>query len=362
MRRAGHTSSRRAFATATQSRCAAISAPDQQARLPLVMFDELVQSSSSVDSKLEHAWRCGAFVIRDPSSIEASSRDPPFEAVRRIFDQSDAAKVAGERRAPKGDLPGKRRPPHAPWRFWRGLVSAEGEQLGLGGFDRKRTIDLTSQALASRRLTQKLGDHFQMVQCFFGAQEVGTACLVPMLLSSLKRLFQLDPGVVAGDRMHRLLDYREENAQSESPRCQSHCDFGTFTLLWQDTAGLEVACGDEGWARMPQSGVDVVVVAGKALSLLTSGMIVAAPHRVVAPPTSPEGLVAPRRSSIALFVEPSKSQLLQPMRGMFEEPHEAILYRDLKTCLRYEPDRGHKIASAGRGDNIDGPSNLIRLE
>mmetsp|Transcript_93463 Transcript_93463/g.263878 ORF Transcript_93463/g.263878 Transcript_93463/m.263878 type:complete len:292 (-) Transcript_93463:106-981(-) len=283
------------------------------------------------------------FAIRDSPMTRTPQSSPPFEAVRHIFDQADASKSSGERRAPKGDLPGNNRQPHAPWRFWRGLVSPEGEQLGRDGRDRKRTIDLTTQALASRRLTQKLGEDLQALQTFFGAQEVRRTGLVPLLVAGLKRLFGLEPAVLGGGRMHRLLDYREEIEQSGSPRCHSHSDFGTFTLLWQDTLGLEVEFGDEGWVRMPQSGVRAVVVAGRALSVLTSGMTVAAPHRVVAPPRLAGSLATPRRSSIALFVEPAKSQLLQPMRRMSEEPLEAMAYGTLKQRLRYEP--GHEASS-----------------
>lgn len=318
----------------------------QQMCLPLVMFEELAAGSPHMDCKLLDAWKCGAFAVGSQALSEASFGSPPFDAVRHIFDRREAAKLSPEQRAPKGDLGGKRRRPHVAWRFWRGLVSAEGEQLGPDGLDRKLTIDLTPQALASRGLTRKLGEDVERLQSFYAAQEARRNGLVPLLLASLERLFGLSPSVLAGARMHRLLDYREELPDVDSPRCQAHRDFGTFTLLWEDTAGLEVALGDDAWARAPNSGAEVVVVAGRALSLLTAGQIAAAQHRVVAPPRLDGALRTPRRSSIALFVEPAKTQRLHAPGEVNEADADALLYGSLKQCIRYQYKPAREQASS----------------
>jgi len=152
--------------------------------------------------------------------------------------------------------------------------------------------------------------------------------LVPSLLSSLEHSFGLSPLVLSGHRMHRLLDYREnvEGAPPGGMRCHAHRDFGSFTLLWADTDGLEVAAGQGGEWMHAETGTSAVVVAGCALAVLSQRKIVPPLHRV----PELEGVASPRRTAIALFVEPAKQQRLDNSDSVQTEQ----TYADLKKGLQ----------------------------
>jgi len=151
-----------------------------------------------------------------------------------------------------------------------------------------------------------------------------------LLTASIQRTFGLAPAVLTGHRMHRLLDYNEELVNIAGPRCQPHFDFGSFTLLWSDGAGLEVLRRGNTWAEPPPTAT-AIVIAGSALNLLTAGRIFAPPHRVVAPRPEPGQRCTPRRTSVALFVEPAKAELLKPLAHVGVAPElPELTYAELK--------------------------------
>mmetsp|Transcript_91586 Transcript_91586/g.286604 ORF Transcript_91586/g.286604 Transcript_91586/m.286604 type:complete len:329 (+) Transcript_91586:46-1032(+) len=321
------------------------------ARLPLLTFAELAASGREAPCRLTTVWETGAFAIAASPKLSGGAA-PPFGAIRRLFDRADAALAVRRstvhhavKRAAVDSGP---KPPEAPARFWRGLICREGrERLHPAGVDRKRSIDLTTEALSSRRLSRRLGGDLLEVQSFFAAQEDGEDCLVATLARSLHHAFGLSHTILTGHRLHRLLDYREELADLPGPRCHPHLDRGSFTLLWEDSPGLQVLrpCGD--WADWP-AGAAVVVVAGSAASFLTGGRVLAPPHRVLAPEPHRDARLTPRRTAIAYFVEPAKSQVLVPAsRPGDEGPLPRLTYGELKRKAQHQG--GHVGASCKMG-------------
>jgi len=287
-------------------------------RLPVLSLSELTGYSQAAPSRLTTIWEGGAFAI---SNAEVSVK-PPFASVRRLFDRADEAMSAGKRRGHRslasvksGAQPQQQppQPPQPPTRFWRGLICSKGrERLSCAGLDRKRSIELTLDALHSRRLSRRLGRNLWTIQSFFSSQEDDRIGLVSILGRSLQHTFGMSSTVLMGQRLHRLLDYQEELVNLPGPRCHPHRDYGSFTLLWEDFEGLEVLRSTGDWAQAPGNAA-AVVVAGAALSWLTAGRVFAPPHRVLAPPARQGCRTVPRRTSIAYFVEPAKIQLLSPV-------------------------------------------------
>jgi len=307
-------------------------------RLPVLSLSELTGYGQAAPNRLKTIWEGGAFAI---SNAEVSL-NPPFAAVRRLFDRGDEAMSAGNKSGHRSLATARRglqppqhhqppQPPQPPRRFWRGLICSEGrERLSCAGIDRKRSIDLTLEALHSRRLSRRLGNDLWTIQNFFSSQEADKVGLVAILGRSLQHTFGMSSNVLMGQRLHRLVDYREELVDLPGPRCHSHRDYGSFTLLWEDFEGLEVLRQSGDWAQPPQDAV-AVVVAGTALSWLTAGRIYAPPHRVLAPAARQGCRTVPRRTSIAYFVEPAKCQLLSPITvpGHHQDLHD-LTYAELK--------------------------------
>lgn len=304
--------------------------------LPVLTLAEISAKTRSVAD----AWRVGGFALRTGSISHADGAAPPFVSIRRIFNRRDAV-WANANKFTRHER-----------RFWRGLVSPEGrERLGTGqdaelqkfglaaivpdhhdfrdGFshrDMKRKVDLTSEALASRRLSRKLGDDLVQVQRFFKLQE---ETVVPALLESVGSIFDLNVATLEGHRMHRLLDYQMCHQQL---RCHAHQDYGTFTLLWADALGLEVSLAG---AWVPAFADATIVLAGCALAVVTDGMVAAPRHRVVGSAAA-DPHSAPRRTAIALFLEPAKAQRLHftPNSPSSASGSLELTYGDLKQQLR----------------------------
>lgn len=96
-------------------------------------------------------------------------------------------------------------------------------------------------------------------------------------------------------------------------RCGEHCDYGTFTLLVQDTeGGLEVKLpNSEKWQKVGHLGGAIFLNAGELLSIWTNGLYPALKHRVVIPENSVA--CTKGRHSIAYFVHPDNLTDIVPI-------------------------------------------------
>jgi isopenicillin N synthase-like dioxygenase len=128
----------------------------------------------------------------------------------------------------------------------------------------------------------------------------------------------------------RLLHYPPSSSSSTETDLEvlagAHSDYGTITLLFQDSCGgLQVQHGDE-WVSVPAQEQGVIVVnAGDLLEIWTGGRIPSTKHRVVATPelfNSSNG-----RYSIAVFIHPDDDTLVQPLFGNTEK-YQSVLASD----------------------------------
>lgn len=87
-------------------------------------------------------------------------------------------------------------------------------------------------------------------------------------------------------------------------RCGAHCDYGTFTLLSQDSeGGLEAKLpGSSKWVRVGHLPGAILINTGEILSIWSQARYPALLHRVVIP--EQESLRVRGRHSIAFFCHP----------------------------------------------------------
>jgi len=96
-------------------------------------------------------------------------------------------------------------------------------------------------------------------------------------------------------------------------RCGAHCDYGTFTLLSQDSeGGLEVKLpGTHKWARVGHLPGAILINTGEILSMWSQERYPALEHRVVIP--QQENLRVRGRHSIAFFCHPDNCTEINPI-------------------------------------------------
>lgn len=122
----------------------------------------------------------------------------------------------------------------------------------------------------------------------------------------------------------RLLHYPETPASTladgTSTRIAEHTDFGSLTLLFQDsTGGLQVENQDQhGTFRdvISSANTDIIINIGDSLQRLTNDTFRAACHRVTFPPSVKAGddKVIPERYSVAYFGKPNRDASLLPLK------------------------------------------------
>lgn len=111
------------------------------------------------------------------------------------------------------------------------------------------------------------------------------------------------------DEEEKKLKARAKRAAEETvTRCGAHCDYGTFTLLSQDSeGGLEVKLpGSQKWHRVGHLPGAILINTGEILSIWSHAKYPALEHRVVIP--EQEQLRVRGRHSIAFFCHPGKER------------------------------------------------------
>ncbi|CAF3496359.1 unnamed protein product [Fusarium graminearum] len=128
----------------------------------------------------------------------------------------------------------------------------------------------------------------------------------------------------------RILHYpavpASELADGTATRIAEHTDFGTITMLFQDSVGgLQVEDQENlGHFNNVESAAptDIILNIGDSLQRLTNDTFKAACHRVTYPPSikaSDGEQVIPERYSIAYFAKPNRSASLFPLKEFIEE-------------------------------------------
>ncbi|ORX95882.1 hypothetical protein BCR34DRAFT_498153 [Clohesyomyces aquaticus] len=133
-----------------------------------------------------------------------------------------------------------------------------------------------------------------------------------------------------GDNTLRLLHYpsvdkklfkREDGLQQV--RAGEHSDYGSITLLFQDSrGGLQVRSPKGTFVDATPIPGAIVINAGDLLARWSNDTIKSTKHRVVEPPPKPEDATSdkyPPRYSVAYFCNPNFDRLIEAIPGTYEE-------------------------------------------
>lgn len=132
--------------------------------------------------------------------------------------------------------------------------------------------------------------------------------------------------------------------QGNAKRISEHTDFGTLTLLFQDTVGgLEIEDQDEPGSYFPVAAEDkfeMILNVGDCLQRWTNNRYRSTSHRVILPPEAGDWI--PDRYSVAYFAKPNRTQTVGSLpECLFEgespkyDDISAWEYNQMKLTLTY---------------------------
>ena len=132
-----------------------------------------------------------------------------------------------------------------------------------------------------------------------------------------------DQSIDAGDNNLRLLHYPPVSKsvfreQPDQVRAGEHSDYGTITLLFQDSrGGLQVRTPRETFVDLTPIPDTVVVNAGDLLARWSNDAITSTRHRVVEPPLAGDDSsdIYPSRYSVAYFCNPNMDMFIEALPG-----------------------------------------------
>ncbi|GAA5978491.1 hypothetical protein JCM5350_003120 [Sporobolomyces pararoseus] len=128
------------------------------------------------------------------------------------------------------------------------------------------------------------------------------------------------PSIAGRNHCLRLLHYPPTSRDDGETRIGSHTDFGTVTLLWQDsTGGLEVTGPDGQWASVEPKPDTFVINIGDILSRWSNDKLKSTIHRAVLPDSSkddPKTGKTRTRRSVAYFCNPDPAALIECIPGL----------------------------------------------
>ena len=143
--------------------------------------------------------------------------------------------------------------------------------------------------------------------------------IVPTLLAAVAGAVGSDDVVTDASLNYRMVDYYPRPASSVAPRCGEHRDFGSFTLIFPGSPGLEIFTGGE-WRQIdavPEG--NAILMFGWCTQIRSNGRLPAALHRVGDCAPGDDGTI-PRRTSAVLFVAPKSTETaLEPVVRKGEE-------------------------------------------
>ena len=150
-----------------------------------------------------------------------------------------------------------------------------------------------------------------------------------------------------GDNTLRLLHYPPVAAGGfeggKRVRAGAHTDYGSITLLFQDSrGGLQVeppegAENEKNWIEVEPREDTIVVNAGDLLTRWSNDLIRSTRHRVVEPPP-PKGesklanVAYPARYSVAYFCNPDFDGWIEVLPGTWEGEREGRKYEGINSC------------------------------
>lgn len=254
------------------------------------MFQPHVVSALSSDASLEKALGECNGILRITDLSEA-----PLADIGLLLDFMAANKEFGAR---------------ANAAYTNNLVYKDSFQAGRGAsdVDQKRVLDLSPERLNAIKendpaLHELVADRMPTVFFETLSKNLGTRLVKAMSCV-------IGSQVIAEDSFfnYRMIDYYPRQGNSVSPRCGTHRDFGTFTLIFSNEPGLSIFVNGEWKLVDPGAADSALLVFGWCSQILSNGRLPAIEHKVVECPD------VARRVSAVLFCAPKGNEtVLNPV-------------------------------------------------
>ncbi|XP_067446603.1 uncharacterized protein si:dkey-10o6.2 [Thunnus thynnus] len=264
----------------------------------------------NLSKEMETAFTEVGFVFLENTGITPKEVDRVMDISKRFFLQPDEQKQPFSRKSFANN------PNH-------GWVSLETERL-----DPRRPGDL-KEAFNTASLRPDIkwpSAEFQEIQksFFMRCKELSLRVLRVMAHS-----LGLDPEVFLG--AHRLIGndgnattlrslyyppVNREQAKEGQLRCGEHSDYGSITLLFQGSKGLQVLSRSGEYIDAPCIPGAVLINIADLMQRWTSDYFVSARHRVLLPPAGDSST----RQSLAFFVQPDDEALITCFDGSDKYP------------------------------------------
>ncbi|XP_028287740.1 UPF0676 protein C1494.01-like [Parambassis ranga] len=290
--------------------------------IPVVDFGAYSLSVKDVDDKQLHklsaelktAFTEVGFVFLKNSGIVQEEVDRVMDMSKKFFLQPDQLKQPFSRKSFLNS------PNH-------GWVSLETERLNpRRPGDLKEAFNITSLHPDIKWPSSAALTGFQEIHTsFFQLCKELSLRVLRVMAQSL----DLDPDVFLS--AHRLIGTDEnattlrslyyppvnsEKAKEGQLRCGEHSDYGSITLLFQDSEGLQVCTRSGDFISVPSIPGAILVNIADLMQRWTSDQFVSVRHRVLLPPVGDSGT----RQSLAFFVHPEDEALITCCDGSNKYP------------------------------------------
>ncbi|XP_028287739.1 UPF0676 protein C1494.01-like [Parambassis ranga] len=290
--------------------------------IPVVDFGAYSLSVKDVDDKQLHklsaelktAFTEVGFVFLKNSGIVQEEVDRVMDMSKKFFLQPDQLKQPFSRKSFLNS------PNH-------GWVSLETERLNpRRPGDLKEAFNITSLHPDIKWPSSAALTGFQEIHTsFFQLCKELSLRVLRVMAQSL----DLDPDVFLS--AHRLIGTDEnattlrslyyppvngEKAKEGQLRCGEHSDYGSITLLFQDSEGLQVCTRAGDFISVPSIPGAILVNIADLMQRWTSDQFVSVRHRVLLPPVGDSGT----RQSLAFFVHPEDEALITCCDGSNKYP------------------------------------------
>ncbi|KAL8718684.1 MAG: hypothetical protein Q9225_004203 [Loekoesia sp. 1 TL-2023] len=304
--------------------------PDNDPRLPLVSLAPLVDLNSystvSTAQALLHALADSGFLYLTDSPIPPSLLSRVFSLSTKFFERS-----YGEKHALAWTTPKANRGYTSMGREKVSLRTSKAEvekERGGEGEDQKESFEIGRDDKADQPNRWPEGDdEFKQTMLDFFER---CKQLHAVVMRGIALALELGPEYFAdyvkqGDNTLRLLHYPAVPTQAFANgrvRAGLHSDYGSITLLFQDSrGGLQVERYDGSFVNVTPIEGTIVMNAGDLLSRWSNGLIQSTRHRVVEPPLKAslkEQEFYPPRYSVAYFCNPDFDKTIDALPGTWD--------------------------------------------
>ncbi|XP_061896647.1 uncharacterized protein LOC133645788 [Entelurus aequoreus] len=256
-----------------------------------------------LDRDVKEAFTRVGFVFLDNTGITQAEVDGVMEASRRFFLQSDRFKKTFSRKSF----------PNCPLHGWNPMET-ERVDPGTPAADLKESFNMTSLHPDIKWPSPEVVAGFQETMAAF-YQRCKELSL--RILKVLAHSLALDPDVFLS--AHRLVGTDENTttlrsiyyppvqvAKEGQLRCGQHSDYGSITLLFQDSEGLQVLERSGAFITAPCIPGAILINIADMMQRWTSDQFVSLVHRVVLPPAGD----STTRQSLAFFLMPDDEAVI----------------------------------------------------